>query len=84
MQYCRDQGHITPARAEEVIVFFRRLIDNYPLAQTPEAAASGEEAEKDGLAGKWGPPPRIDIAGMAPLMTAASLCETLSSGIAGK
>ena len=84
MQYCRDKGHITPAKAEEVISFFRGVLDNYPPELGLESAASGDEAEKDGVAGKWGPPPRMDIAGMAPLMTAASLCETLSSGLGGK
>jgi hypothetical protein len=81
MHYCRDKGHIPPARAEEAIGSFQRLLPQLLPGQNPEAAASGDAAEKDGVAGKWGPPPRMDIKGLAPMMSAASMCQTLSSGI---
>jgi hypothetical protein len=84
MHYCRDKGHITPARAEEVIVFFQSALGQVPPERDAETAASGDAAEKEGTEGKWGPPPRMDIAGMEPLMSAATMCETLSSGFSGK
>jgi hypothetical protein len=85
MHYCRDKGHIAPARAEEAIDFLQRVLPQLLPVQNPETAASGDAAEKDGVAGKWGTTtPRMDIEGLAPMMSAASMCQTLSSGIERK
>jgi hypothetical protein len=77
--YCREQGHIPPAKADEVSASLRSGIS---WEQTPGEIASGNVAEKEGTAGKFGlSPPLIDLVEMVP-KAAADMCETLVSKFA--
>lgn len=77
--YCGARGHIIPTRAEEVASALRNKL---PPEQPPEATASGDAAEKEGTAGKFGrSPSQIDLVEMGP-QAAAGMCEMLVSNFA--
>jgi hypothetical protein len=79
IRYCGEKGHIAPARAQDVANILQQKL---PPDQNQGAVASGDAAEKEGAAGKFGLlPPQIDLVEMGP-QAAAMMCETFVSSFA--